>query len=377
MTGDVAAAYAFPDLTAAAAWFRAWLWDAALPLWASSGVDLTSGAFEDALDLSGNRLPAPRRARVQARQVFVFATAARISGDEALAKIARGGFLAFEARHRRPDGTFANLVSEGGRILDDTASTYEQAFALLALSALALLEPATDREADALRLLEALAPRRRPGGGFAEVGARPFQANANMHLLEAAMAWESSGRDPAWAAVSDEIANLAIGRFIDSRTGALPELFDADWRALQGEAGLIEPGHLFEWAWLLKRWGDRRGLSQIETIARRLFECGLRGVDRRRGVAVGALWVDLTVRDGSARLWPQAEYLKAALALGKDADALVAANGLAHYLRTPVAGWWRDRMTDGGDFVAQPAPASSLYHLVVAALELMKRQGHR
>lgn len=376
MAGEGARGNRFPDLAAAAAWFHAWLWDAALPLWATRGVELASGAFEEALDLSGNRHPAPRRARVQARQIFVFATVARISGNEAWAKIARGGFRAFDARHRRPDGTFANLVSEDGRILDDTAPTYEQAFALLALSALALLEAPSDLEADALRLLEALAPRRRPGGGFAEVGARPFQANANMHLLEAALAWESSGRDSAWVAVSDEIANLAIGRFIDLRTGALPEFFDADWRALQGEAGLIEPGHLFEWAWLLKRWGDRRGLGQIETIARRLFECGLRGIDSHHGVAVAALWDDLTVRDGSARLWPQTEYLKAALALGEDADALVAANSLARYLEAPVAGWWRERMTVGGDFVAEPAPASSLYHLVVATLELLKRQGH-
>ncbi|HEY2751417.1 ROK family protein, partial [Phenylobacterium sp.] len=316
----------FSDLPTAAAWFQSWMSDNALPLWSTVGVDPATDVFEEAIALTGPRLALPRRARVQARQVFVFATAARRQPTaERWRGTALRGFSAFIDRHRLADGTFANLVREDGCILDSTAPTYEQAFALLAMSSITALKGAPpNMEADALRLLDTLAPRRRADGGFAELGVRPFQANANMHMLEAAMAWETTGRDKTWAAVSDDIATLAMSRFIDPDAGVLREFFDEDWRPLRGEAGLIEPGHLFEWAWLLHRWGARRGVAHAHAAARKLFTLGKRGIDESRKVAVNSLWDDLSVRDASARLWPQTEYLKAALALGETADALIA-----------------------------------------------------
>jgi mannose-6-phosphate isomerase len=94
----------------------------------------------------------------------------------------------------------------------------------------------------------------------------------------------------------------------------------------------------------------------------------LRGVDPGRGVAVNALWDDFSVRDGSARLWPQTEWLKAALWLapGDPAEALRAIGGLEKYFATPVAGLWRDKLDANGAFVEEFAPASSFYHIVCA-----------
>ena len=169
------------------------------------------------------------------------------------------------------------------------------------------------------------------------------------------------------------MAELALGRFIDPETGVLREFFDADWGALEGEAGLVEPGHQFEWAWLLQRWGAMRSDARGPSTARRLYAVGLRGVDPAREVAMNALWDDLSVRDGMARLWPQTERLKAALILGEDADAVSAARGLARYLQTPARGTWRDKMRPDGGFVDEPSPATSLYHLMGAVLALQGR----
>jgi mannose-6-phosphate isomerase len=94
-------------------------------------------------------------------------------------------------------------------------------------------------------------------------------------------------------------------------------------------------------------------------------------VDPARGVAVNILWDDLTVRDPVARLWPQTEYLKAALRLGDEAAAVHAATALARYLDTPARGAWRDKLRPDGSFVDEPAPASSFYHILVAVLELL------
>jgi len=276
--------------------------------------------------------------------------------------------------YRRPDGLFINRAAGDGTPLDREADVYEQAFALLAMAALQAADPSRPLEEEAARVLQALHDRRAAGGGFRENGAHPYQANCHMHLFESALAWEALG-GPAWAELSDEIARLAIERFIDPATGALREFFDADWEALTGEPGLVEPGHQFEWAWLLDRWRRARPESTPFEVPRRMFEVGLKGVDPHREVAVNSLWDDFSVRDGWARLWPQTEHLKATLALGGEAEALRAARGLARYLDVPARGAWRDKLMLDGTFVDEPAPATSFYHLMVAILELRAHAG--
>jgi mannose-6-phosphate isomerase len=360
----------FETLTQAAAWYDAWLREAALPLWAGAGVDPVGGLFQEALIVDGSPVEGPRRARAQARQVFAFASAASAGYGQRWLPVAREGWARFVTVYGRADGLFINRVASDGTPLDPAADIYEQAFAMLAMAALLAADPgAGDLIGQAERTLAALEARRVPAGGFRENGPHPYQANCHMHLLESFLALEAAAGAP-WAALSDEIAGLAMERFIDPATGAMREYFDAEWRALAGEDGLVEPGHQFEWAWLLQRWGLSRAEPKALTAARRLYENGLHGVDAGREVAVNALWDDFSVRDGSARLWPQTERLKAALALGEEGQAVRAACGLAQYLEVPARGAWRDKLRPDGTFVEEPAPATSLYHLVVAILEL-------
>lgn len=359
----------FADLPDASATYDAWLGAAALPLWATVGVDPATGAFREALTWEGAPHDPRRRTRVLARQAFVFAQAASDRTPGPWLRAAQEGFGYFLRHARRPDGLFTACLDLEGRPTDPAARLYEHAFVALALAALATAEPdepAYAAEAAALR--GRLSAFRHQAGGYREAGPQPFQANAQMHLFEAALAWESA--DPSWAPLADEIAELVLGRFISGRTGALREFFDAEWRALTGDAGLIEPGHQFEWAWLLERWGRARGEMSARDAARRLFDAGRRGFDPHRGVVINALDDGLDVRDAGARLWPQTEHLKAALILGETAAALEAANGLAAYLDTPVRGVWRERMRADGSFIEEPSPATSLYHLFVAMREL-------
>lgn len=357
----------FADLRTAGVWCAAWLRDAALPLWADVGVEPRDGGFREALTWTGAPHDPRYRARVQARQVFVFASA-EAEGLGPWGAVARRGFDLFARRARRQDGLFMAALDPAGAPLDAEAYLYEQAFVLLALAALG---DATG----GLALRRRLEGFRHPAGGFREAGERPFQANAQMHLLEAALAWEAAGGDAGWAELADELVELALSRFIDPATGALSEFFDADWRPLAGPAGLIEPGHQFEWAWLLERWGRARGRPEGLATARRLFAVGRKGFDPRRNVAVDALTDDLAIRDHAARLWPQTEHLKAALSLGDHAAALQGANGLSAYLATPARGVWRERMRADGGFLEEPSPATSLYHLYLAVRELARFAG--
>lgn len=365
----------FGSLADAAAGFDAWLRTAALPLWATVGVDPGNGGFREALTWTGAPHDPRRRARVQARQAFVFASAAAEGLAGPWARTAREGLDWFLAHARLPDGLYASALDTTGVVTDPIPRLYEHAFVLLALAARHRLDPTGPAEAEALRLLEALGGFRHPGGGFREAGDQPFQANAQMHLFEAARAWEVAGADPAWKQVGDELAELALTRFIDAETGALHEFFDADWRPLAGEAGLIEPGHHFEWAWLLEPWGAQRGDRRTAAAARRLFAVGRMAHDPARNAVQNAIHPDFGIRDANARLWPQTEQVKAALILGEAELALQAANGLAAYLDTPARGVWRERMRADGGFVEEPSPATSLYHLYLAIRELARFAG--
>ena len=86
---------------------------------------------------------------------------------------------------------------------------------------------------------------------------------------------------------------------------------------------------------------------------------------------------DLSAGDSDARLWPQCEYLKAALILEENDAALQAANGLFAFADMAAGGVWRERMRADGSFIDEPAPATSLYHLYLAIDELTHHTPNR
>jgi mannose-1-phosphate guanylyltransferase/mannose-6-phosphate isomerase len=126
----------FDNIAAAAAWYDAWLAEAALPLWASAGVDSGRGLFQEALSIAGAPVEAPRRARAQARQVYVFASAATAGYGARWLDVAQTGYGRFVEVYRRPDGLFLRRAAADGTPLEEEADVYDQAFALLAMAAL-------------------------------------------------------------------------------------------------------------------------------------------------------------------------------------------------------------------------------------------------
>jgi mannose/cellobiose epimerase-like protein (N-acyl-D-glucosamine 2-epimerase family) len=365
---------------------RRWLLDEALPLWWTTGVDHTMGGFHEAIGMDGRPVVANRRARVQARQIFSYATGGAMGWAGPWLPAVEQGLSFFLSRYRRLDGLFVSAVTADGTPVEAPISLYEQAFALLAL-ATASRTPAGRPELAqmALQIFDQLSTHRRcPTGGFVElVGDQPYWANPQMHLLEAALAWEAIDASGPWGALADELAELCLARFLHPDTGALREYYDADWAPVAGLAGrIVEPGHQFEWAWLLERWGLARGRDDARAAARRLYTSGSgQGIDRRRGVAIFALLDDGSVHDPRARLWSQTEWLKAAVFLARSepageqrqlyiADAAIAADTLLRFLDTPIRGLWRDQLNADGTWVEEPAPASSLYHIVGAIKEL-------
>ena len=362
--------------------FERWLMDHALSLWAKKSVDRTHGGFFDLVDLQGHAVPGPRRGRVQGRQCWVFALAGTMGWPGPWAETLRQG-LDFALSHRRPDGQLPTLFASDGSVLDETATLYDQTFLLLALAEAGKHFPARRDLHDAARLIyeTTIATRRNPNGGFKESAPQVFQSNSHMHLLEAALAWAAVEPGGVWDSLADEAAQMGLAHLMDAN-GAIREFYDAEWRPVAGAAGRsVEPGHQFEWAWLLGRWARMRNNAVADKAARRLFEIGSKGVDAKRGAAMDELDDEFRPVRPTARLWPQTERLKSALAFMAAShgaakihyrrEALTAAKTLWRYLETPVPGLWRDRMMPDETFVEEPSPASSFYH-IICAIQVMK-----
>lgn len=371
------------SLECGAARFAAWLRQSALPTWSTLG-QAENGAFEEVLGLDGRHISASRRARVQARQLQVYAEAGCQGWRGPWKAVVESGLSQLRTAYLRPDGQMRTLLAADGSPLDDTVMIYDQAFLIFALASIsnATAQPSLEAEASAVRNL--LLQQVDAHGGLREAGSHPYQSNAHMHLLEAALAWEDGGGSREWSALADQIVHLARTRFIDAGTGSLREFFDAEWSPAAGEDGrLVEPGHQFEWAWLLARYGRNRDDTGVLSDAWRLYESGLKGVDAKRGVAMDALNIDGAVRSLRSRLWPQTEWLKASLVLATLNDDARRAQCLDQAARAQRAVWryltpqglWHDKMLENGSFIDEPAPASSFYHIMAAYSQMKETVG--
>jgi mannose/cellobiose epimerase-like protein (N-acyl-D-glucosamine 2-epimerase family) len=357
---------------------RDWLFEAALPLWWAVGADRVGGGFHEAIDLDGTPVAQPHRARVIARQAFSYCEVGRLGWDGPWREAASHALDYLRAHFAAADGTVASLVGLDGKVTDPAFDLYNQAFALLAYaSGHRAFGEETDWRRRAVLLRTTLTHSfAHPRGGFLEDrdGRVPPRSNPHMHLLEAALAWMAIDRDPAWHSMADGVANLCLESFIDPATGALREFFAADWSPAAGMVGRIaEPGHHYEWAFLLDRWAKLTGQERPEAVARLIAFADSHGLDARRGVAVNAVLTDGSPHDPVARLWAQAERIRAYSIdrRPRDEERLTAAiKGLRRFLTTPTPGLWFDRLGDDDRFIVEPARATSLYHIVGAVAEL-------
>lgn len=362
---------------------KAWALEHAFPVWWEVGADKVQGGFFEKIALDGTPVEAPRRARVQPRQIYSYAVAGLLGWNGPWKQALEHGLDFYLSKYRRPDGFMRTLVASDGSPLDDKVDLYDQAFGLFGLAmASSVLPDRADLPALAISLRDALyATLKHPVAGFEESVPRtlPLLSNPHMHLFEASLAWVEAGGDAQWRAMADEIAELALAKFIDPKSGGLREYYDGDWNPAPGVQGrIVEPGHQFEWAWLLLRWGKLAGRDDAIAAALRMIAIGDGpGVDPARGVAIFSLLDDMSVHDDVARLWAQTERIKAgvlaALTTGDDrwwTTAAEGAEGLIKYFDVPVKGLWRDKLQADGTFVDEAAPASSFYHIVCAILEL-------
>lgn len=360
-----------------------WLTQSLLPGWTARVYDPARPGFAEMLVADGAPLGGDERSTLAtARLTYVFSHAHLMGVPGALAA-ARHGVDFLMTRCRRGDGRFSHRCLVSGEPIDARSDSYDLAFVLFALGwyGKASGERAAFATAgDVFGLLERELAH--PTGGFSEdtLGAQPRRQNPHMHLLEACHALAEASGEPVWLAQADGLVSLMATRMRDT-SGALAEFFAQDWQLAEGPRGLIrEPGHHYEWVWLLHHHARLAGREIARGIAGELFAFAQRhrGAPAHGGI-VNEIGPDGAVLDGRALLWPQTEYLKALTArLEFEADEAAEAELIRHlavmFARfvDRESGLWVNQIDAEGKPVSAPIPVRVLYHLVLACAEIVR-----
>lgn len=361
---------------------REWLFEAAAHRWRVD-PDRDAPLFPERMSIHGDREACPHRLFVQARHVYAYCELGRLGWSGSWGRMVGANIDFLVGNGRRADGLYIHRFDSHGGVLDARADLYDQAFMLLALAHAGRALQRADLFDFAEALDDALDARwRLPHGGYHEgevAVCPPYRQNPHMHLLESFIALYEATGSARWRRDAEHIARLCTQSFLHPGTGALLEYFDAELRPLAGADGdVVEPGHCFEWAWLFERLAQW-GLPEASRISDGLTRFArLHGLDPGRGVIINEVRIDGSIRDPLARLWPQTERLKAALArhhrTGHDEESKEAAAayaGLIQYFDTPGPGAWRDKLKADGSWVEELAPGSSMYHITCALAQLI------
>lgn len=177
-----------------------------------------------------------------------------------------------------------------------------------------------------------------------------------MHLAEAFLATLAARQDDAVQSMLVTLCTAMQQRFIDPHQGVLME------KPLGAVDNWYEPGHQFEWYFLLESSPLLRGSQLHGSLERAFAFTEQSGVDPHSGAVKAMLDLNGKARDATQRIWAQAEYLRA-LTLRPDAEAAVLRQLLALQQNFLHAGGWHECRDEQGQVSRKDMPSTTPYHL--------------
>lgn len=362
---DVSTTPSKPELARAFASLQQHFAEVVVPLWQGPGWNADMALPYESLDRQHRPLPTQRyRAMACARQLFVFASLhEQLPGAPARAAAL---FASLQRYFHDPvHGGWFYSVDPQGAPLDRRKDLYTHAFVIFACAhywrrvrsaevaaaldeALALL-PA--RFADGQGLYEAVLDE-----NWAGQGGGPLQ-NPLMHLAEALLAVTEARSDADTEALLLGLLDGMQQRFIDREHGVMLE------KPLGAVDNWHEPGHQFEWFYLLASTPRLHAHPLFASLSRAFAHAEAQGVNVDSGAVTAMLNVDGQVIDGTLRIWAQAEYLRA-LTLHPDAHARLGRQLSALRQRFLRSEGWNECLDSAGVVSRHDMPSTTPYHLL-------------
>ena len=368
--------------------YLSWFKNKALPLWTANGIS-KKGELWERLDHAGKPITdLKQRVYVQCRQCLVFSEAyakkwhssEEIAINVLNATISRLGFSALG--NTDFSGVPFSFLPNGD-VCDMRPDLYTYGFVLLALVQYSKLVDEEKGIACADELMHFLDTKMSSKyGGWVESlpATLPRRQNPHMHLFEAMLAmYESTGLE-RFGIYADQLVTLFQNRFMRSdHPYRLLEFFKNDWLVDDDDGHIIEPGHMFEWVWLLN-WYERLERNKVSIDLVQLFnEAVAIGVAEDKTRILNSVDVLGRPIDGGSRYWPQTEAVKAALVVAKRGEfpGLDLATSLVNTILdrflgddVPIRGGWIDGLDNAGNPIEDFNSASAFYHYVGMATEI-------
>lgn len=339
-----------------------------VPLWQGPGWNPQLALPYEALDAEQRPLPPQRyRAMACARQLYLFS---QLIGDAAAPFAQERAAALFRSLQRHfhdaEHGGWFYSIDADGAPLDRRKDLYTHAFILFACAHYwaKVREPLVESVLNAA--LEVVALRFARGDGLYEaslaedwsvLGSGPLQ-NPLMHLAEAFLAILAVREDAAVQTALLELCQAMQQQFIDPQHGVMLE------KPLGAVDNWFEPGHQFEWFFLLDSSPLLRSNPLHASLSRAFAFAEQLGVDPQSGAVCAMLDLQpgAPIKDATQRIWAQAEYLRA-LTLRADSQAPLQRQLKALHAHFLHAGGWNECLDASGAVSRRDMPSTTPYHL--------------
>ncbi|MQT57699.1 N-acylglucosamine 2-epimerase [Pseudomonas sp. FSL R10-0399] len=363
---DVANSAFSPELTATFAAVQAHFRQVIVPLWQGPGWNAELALPYEALSPAHQPLPPQRyRAMACARQLYVFASLIDDPAFPDAAERAAALFRSLQSHfHDAEHGGWFYSIDPHGAPLDQRKDLYTHAFIIFACAHYwaKVREPLVESVLNAA--LQVVLEQFSTGNGLYEasleqdwssLGSGPLQ-NPLMHLAEAFLATLSVREDPTVLSALLALTDGMQQHFIEPVHNVMLE------KPRGAVDNWFEPGHQFEWLFLLASSPLLRGTALHGSLDRAFGFAEQVGVDPQTGAVCGMLAPDGTLRDGTQRIWAQAEYLRA-LTLRPEGAERVQRQLLALQQRFLYTGGWYECRDGQGNVNREDMPSTTPYHL--------------
>ncbi|QXI15177.1 AGE family epimerase/isomerase [Pseudomonas hamedanensis] len=355
-----------PELTALFGDVQQHFLNVIVPLWQGPGWNADMALPYEALDATHQPLPAQRyRAMACARQLYLFSSLIGVvdNADVRAAALFRSLQRHF---HDAEHGGWFYSIDAQGKPLDVRKDLYTHAFILFACAHFWQKSGDPLVESTLNAALEIIGRRFATGDGLYEaclerdwitLQTGPLQ-NPLMHLAEAFLATLAVREDPQTQKALLELCTAMHKHFVDPQYGVLME------KPLGAVDNWYEPGHQFEWYFLLQSSALLRGSKLHGALDRAFAFTEQYGVLQSCGAVRAMLDLegDGRPRDSTQRIWAQAEYLRA-LTLRAGSEAVVLRQLQALRQRFLHAGGWHECRDENGEVSRKDMPSTTPYHL--------------
>ncbi|AEF53832.1 AGE family epimerase/isomerase [Marinomonas posidonica] len=200
--------------------------------------------------------------------------------------------------------------------------------------------------------------------------------NPHMHLLEGYIAAFEATQKNEYKSMITMLLSLVEKHFLDKKNKTLREFFTYDWQWHPELGHQVEPGHHFEWVWLIYKANQIIPNAKYTDLAQQLWLTATRhGIDNNGGIFNQIDGNTLLATDKEKRIWPITEYLKAitVMPIGLEEKALRLTQACEFMLQNYflATGGWNEYLDQENTPKKSPLSGTTSYHIFLGITEVL------